>query len=65
MNPGLEPKISTLQQVLDSGLPYYWQDYGTKFFLFNHQNPTLRKVARTSLNFPVPVDGKMITDMVQ
>ena len=44
-NPGYYPKIDTLQKVLDSGLPFYWnENMGASNMLSkSHSNPTVNR----------------------
>ena len=44
-NPGYYPKIDTLQKVLDSGLPFYWNEYTSASVMLSksHWNPTVNR----------------------
>ena len=63
-NLGNEPKIETPEQVLESGLPYYWHDHGTKIFFEHTQNKAVQMLDKTSLSFPGPLSVNMMTQMV-
>ena len=59
-NPGMSPKVETVQQVLDSGLPFYWHrgfDGSEK-----SSNPTIKKAADTG--FPLGYQGYTFEEIV-
>ena len=43
-NPKMTPEIKSLQQVLDSGLPYYYRNIGYESFQKKHVNPTVAEM---------------------
>ena len=60
-NPGLTPKIKTLQQVKDSGLPYYWNDYRAGMKGVFHPNKLVVEIMKTSLQ---TVEGSITQETV-
>ena len=61
--PGKTPKIETLQQLLDSGIPYYWHDHGSKAFYDNHPNSTVREASRNGLQYQ-GLNAKKMAELV-
>ena len=57
----MTPKIKTLEQVMDSGLPYNWPLQGSGSSQDGHPNPTVREAVKKSINLMESVKNMVIS----